>query len=117
MAPKAIEALGVTRRYGEIQAVGGVDLDVEQARVGFLPANRTAARSDVARGPPGGLDHRGRANSGGNDTETIGRGHPARCLGPGGLGGEWDLAVERRGLEDVYLDLLTNLNNTEETSS
>ena len=36
----------------------------------------------------------------------------------GGLGGELeDLAVERRGLEDVYLDLLTNLNNAEETSS
>ena len=36
----------------------------------------------------------------------------------GGLGGELeDLAVERQGLEDVYLDLLTNLNNTEETSS
>jgi ABC-2 type transport system ATP-binding protein len=36
----------------------------------------------------------------------------------GGLGGELeDLAVERRGLEDVYLDLLTGLNNAEETSS
>lgn len=33
MAPNAIEARGITRRYGKIQAVGGVDLDVEQGSV------------------------------------------------------------------------------------